>query len=92
MTAPACYHAGNDLPRHIEQALDVGVDHLFPVLRVVLVKLRQASAQTRVVDQHVDLDPGFGQRGERSFHRGPFSHIQHEAVNGRRTSLRQLTL
>jgi hypothetical protein len=57
VAAPAHHHARNHGARHVEQALDVGVDHLFPVLNLAHVELVQAAAQAGVVDQNVDLGP-----------------------------------
>ena len=60
MTVVALHHTGYDESRHGEQAFDVGVNHLIPVVEAALIFLFQATRQPGVVDQHVDVAPAFG--------------------------------
>ena len=54
MTVIKAHHPGHHEASHVEQSLDVGVNHLVPVLEVALVFGLQTACQSGVVDKHVD--------------------------------------
>ena len=54
MSVVKAHHPGHYETCHIEQSLDVGVNHLVPVLEVALVFWLQTTCQSGVVDEHVD--------------------------------------
>ena len=69
----------------VEQALGVGVDHLFPVFGVVLVELAEAAAEAGVVDKDVDdLPLGWEAAclAEEGVDGSPFGDVQGLTVNG----------
>ncbi len=53
----AHHHAGHNGAGDVEQAFDVGVDHLVPVFNFAHIELFQATAESGVVDQDVNLGP-----------------------------------
>ena len=57
MAAPAHHHSRYHGARDVEEAFDVGVDHLVPVLDSAHVELVEAAAEAGVVDQDVDFGP-----------------------------------
>ena len=60
MPMVALHHARHDESGHGEESLDVGVNHLVPVLEITFILRFQATSQARVVDQHVDVAPRLG--------------------------------
>ena len=65
----------------VEQALDVGVDHLFPVLDFAHVELVEAAAEAGVVDQDVDLGPLGRQIVDGVLHGAMVAHIKVDGVH-----------
>lgn len=57
MTTIAFHHAGNNEPGHGEQTLNVGIYHLVPVVEVAFVLWFQASCQSCIIDQDIDVAP-----------------------------------
>ena len=54
MTVVKAHHLRHHKASHVEQSLDVGVNHLVPVLEVTLVFGLQTTCQSGIVDEHVD--------------------------------------
>jgi len=80
MAAAARDHPRQHRAGHVEQALDVGVDHLFPVLQVGLVDLVEPAREPRVVDQDVHRLPAFGQGRDGGCDCLCIAHVQHDRV------------
>ncbi len=85
MPTAADDHSGNDRARHVEQALDVGVDHLFPVLDVAEVELVEAAAEARIVDEDVDFGPLRRQAVNRVLHGAVIADVEIDGVDGGRS-------
>ncbi|MNH12646.1 hypothetical protein D3C79_721950 [compost metagenome] len=65
----------------VHQALDVGVDHGFPVIEVALGRRVSAQGQACVVDQPAQLGERRWQVGDGRFHGLAVTHIEHQAVH-----------
>jgi hypothetical protein len=63
-----------------QQALDVGVDHGFPVVEVAFGRGIGAHGQSGVVDQPAQLGERGRQAGNRRFHALAVTHVHHQAV------------
>ena len=57
MSTIALHHTGHDETRHREQALDVRVDHRFPIIHRALILRLQSERQSGVVHKHINLPP-----------------------------------
>ena len=80
------YHSRHHCAGHIEQALHVCVDHLFPVVDLAGIQLVEPAAQTGIVHQHADFGPLFRQFVDRALHGGTVAHVQVHGVHGLRTA------
>ncbi|MNM92068.1 hypothetical protein D3C81_1043880 [compost metagenome] len=65
----------------VHQALDVGVDHGFPVVQAAVLRGIDAQRQACVVDQATQLVETRRQVGEGVFHGLAVTHVEHQAVN-----------
>ncbi|MCY1457527.1 hypothetical protein D9M71_748310 [compost metagenome] len=65
----------------VHQALDVGVDHGFPVIQVALGGRVGAQGQAGVVDQPAQLGERRRQVGNRRFHGLAVTHIDYQTVH-----------
>ena len=71
-------HSRDDGAGAIEQAFDVGVDHLVPVVGVVFPDFCKTAAEPGVVHEDVDVGPLGRERGERLFHLFALGHVELE--------------
>ena len=69
-------HSRQDRPRHVEKALDVGVDHVVPVVVLPLLHGVQAAGQSRVVDEDVGGHPLALQASDEFIHLGAVPHVE----------------
>ena len=76
----ALHHARHQRAAHVEQALDVGVDHRVPVVEVATLQRVEAQGQSGVVDQHVDLGPVGLQAAADVKHLLLVSHVEAERL------------
>jgi len=72
---PRGEHVRQDRPRDVEQALEIGVDHPVPVVRVAFLEGREAGRETGVIDQHVRHRAGGDERVHRGVHGCAVPHI-----------------
>ena len=63
MSAFAGHHPGHYGAGHVEQSLDVGVDHGVPVIGITLVFRFEAEGESGVVDEHLNVAPFLGEVG-----------------------------
>ena len=82
MPSVAHNHSRHHGARHIKQPLDVGVDHLLPVLDAPGIKLLHTSAETGIVDQDLDLRPLLGQLVDGPLHGQTCAHVERNRVHG----------
>jgi len=75
-------HAGHNCAGDVEQPLDVGVDHLFPVVGIASIELFESAGETGVVDEDLDGLPGGGQVVDGGLDGFAIPDIEGEAVDG----------
>ncbi len=78
VTLPAGDHAGNDGATDVEQALDIRIDHRFPVIDVAVMKFFQPLSEAGIVDQHVDFRPCAVQGLQCFRHRRTIANVEDE--------------
>ncbi len=79
--AAARDHVRNDGPADVEQAFDIGVNHLFPIGQLAFVQFIQPAAKPRVIDQDVYRGPGDGQAVDGSLDGRLVTHIQLQSAH-----------
>ncbi len=75
--APPGDHVRHDRPAHVQQPLQVGVDHAIPVFGVAFVNLGQAAGEPRVVDEDVRHATGAHQGLRGPLDGRAVSHVDH---------------
>ncbi len=81
MAMVAFHHCGNDKTSHVEQPLDVGVNHLIPIVKVTLIFGFQSSGKSSVVYKNVNLLPFFGDSVKSGFHCLTVSDVKRKGKN-----------
>ena len=51
------HHTRNNQTSHGEKSLDIGINHLTPILETTLIFRLQASSQACIIDQHINIAP-----------------------------------
>ena len=51
------HHTRNNQTSHSKEALDIGINHLVPIFEASLVLWLQATSQTGIIDQHINIAP-----------------------------------
>ena len=82
MTAVARHHAGQQRPRHVDQAGDVGRDHLVPLGEVAFLRRQQPEREAGIVDEHVDVPPPIRQAAGQCRDGGGVGHVELQRQDG----------
>ena len=51
------HHTRNNQTSHGEESLDIGINHLIPILETTLILRFQATSQACIIDQHINIAP-----------------------------------
>ena len=51
------HHTRNYQTSHGEESLDIGINHLIPILETTLILRFQATSQACIIDQHINIAP-----------------------------------
>ena len=51
------HHTRNNQTSHGEESLDIGINHLIPILETTLVLRFQTTSQAGIIDQHINIAP-----------------------------------
>ena len=57
MTMVSSHHPRHNETGHGEQALDIGINHLIPIIKISLILRFQTTSQSGIVDEHINLSP-----------------------------------
>jgi hypothetical protein len=76
--------------RHVEQTLDIGLDHLVPVLGTLFLDLFAPSGHTGVVHEHVHRGEQLMMGAPKSLNRAAVANIELKDLNAHAVRSRQL--
>ena len=83
-------HDRHDFSRQIQQALNIGVNHGVPVVRVPFLDFLQPQSAAGVIDQNIYITPDSRQIADHGVHHVTVPHIQYHRQGIRAMAFIQL--